>query len=354
MQYCPRAPRADDADRACRARGTPAGLAHRRCFRRDIRRRAGSGAPPEPMSPADRIELRHVRAFLALAQELNFRSAAARLHITEPPLSRTIAQLEDVLGARLFERTSRHCELTDAGQRLVEPASRLVRILEEEFRPSAGAAAPSVVRLGVVIYSNPLKVEKLRIGLEAKVGRKVEVRFGRTHELERMLAKGYLDHALVQRPLHSTAGGAVRLATADLVVGLQAKHGLASRESLRLQDLFVFPNMLFLNRKESPHLFDYIDGEIVKLAGRPPAYIWVKEMFEAQALIAAGAACALVPETVKGFTQDEIAIRPLASADRIRVDMCLLSRSAEEGTCMAGSIREMTRDFLVADCGLVR
>ncbi|TFZ07701.1 LysR family transcriptional regulator [Ramlibacter humi] len=304
------------------------------------------------MSTADRIELRHVRAFLVLAQELNFRSAAERLFITEPPLSRTIAQMESALGTRLFNRTSRSCELTEAGARLIEPAARIVQILKEEFRPLQEATASGPLRLGVLIYNNPLKTEKLRADLQRTIGRKVEVRLGRTHELERSMKRGELDFAILQRPLHSTAGGVTRLATAEWVIGLQSIHPLAAKKALQLSDLFAFDRLLFQNRRDNPPLFDHVHGEIMRRTGRSPTYTAIKELFEGQALIAAGAACALVPETAKGFSQDEITILPLVPEDQIRTDICLMSHPQVSDACLMETIRRTARDFLVQDCGL--
>ncbi|MER6511320.1 LysR family transcriptional regulator [Nonomuraea sp. NPDC001636] len=91
------------------------------------------------------VELRHLRAFMAVAEEGGFSYAAARLRVGQPLLSRTIRSLEDSVGARLFDRTTRRVELTAEGRRLREDLADLLPRLDQALRtPSAG----SLLRLG--------------------------------------------------------------------------------------------------------------------------------------------------------------------------------------------------------------
>ncbi|KAG1533137.1 hypothetical protein G6F50_015970 [Rhizopus delemar] len=80
------------------------------------------------------LDPRLLRYFIAVAEERHFSRAATRLHISQPPLSYAIRQLEDNVGARLLARTSRHVELTDAGQVLYREALTLLRQAEEVHR----------------------------------------------------------------------------------------------------------------------------------------------------------------------------------------------------------------------------
>lgn len=88
------------------------------------------------------LELRHLRCFLAVAEELQFARAAERLHIEQSPLSRVIKELEEDLGVRLFERTTRSTRLTRAGRLFLDHAPRVFATLEQA-RNSVKALDPS-------------------------------------------------------------------------------------------------------------------------------------------------------------------------------------------------------------------
>ena len=94
-------------------------------------------------------ELRHLRYFIAVAEELNFRRAAERLHMAQPPLSAAIRQLEQELGVELLARTTREVHLTDAGRGFLAGAHRTLAELERAASDAQRAAAGELGRLCV-------------------------------------------------------------------------------------------------------------------------------------------------------------------------------------------------------------
>jgi len=95
------------------------------------------------------VELRHLRYFVAVAEELHFRRAAERLHVAQPAVSEQVRKLEVELGVQLFARTHRSVQLTDAGVALLEEARRVLRQAEVARQAARGAAERAAMRLRI-------------------------------------------------------------------------------------------------------------------------------------------------------------------------------------------------------------
>ncbi|EIK53329.1 LysR family transcriptional regulator [Stutzerimonas stutzeri TS44] len=102
------------------------------------------------------MELRHLRYFIAVAEERNIGRAAARLHISQPPLTRQIQQLEEQLGVQLFNRTPRGMELTPAGELLLDEAKNINAVIEQATERTQRAGQGKFGRLDVAIFGSAI------------------------------------------------------------------------------------------------------------------------------------------------------------------------------------------------------
>lgn len=187
------------------------------------------------------METFQLRAFLAVAEELHFGRAAERLHIAQPPLSRTIQQLERQVGTRLFDRSTRSVRLTTAGQALVEPARNVldaVRRAESAVR-AAALGETGVVRIvyaGVSTYQ--LVAEWARLVRQFRPGIRLELSSQNfAQPAMRKLLNNDADVALGRWDI-IPARIAARVAVRDsLVVALPGTHRLAQASSVSFTDL---------------------------------------------------------------------------------------------------------------------
>lgn len=187
------------------------------------------------------MELRDIEAFVAVAEELHFGRAAARLHISQPPLSNRIRQLEADLKVDLFTRSTRNVVLTEAGQRLLGPARQVLSQLA-----IARAVAESIVtgeqgrvRLGFAGASSqrslPLlsrAVRRLHPGIELQMQSQAYV----FTALE-MLRNGSLDLAFSRLPSTHPDLATRVIEVEEIICALPADHPLAEREAILLSDL---------------------------------------------------------------------------------------------------------------------
>jgi epsilon-lactone hydrolase len=125
-----------------------------------------------PQAP-DAIELRHLRAFVAVAEELNFGRAAERLYLSQPALSRQIRALERLVGCELLRRTTHRVELTIAGEALLDRARRLLRDLDDAVATTQSVGGELAGRLAqlwqplVELTSTDADIQQTRAAYEA-------------------------------------------------------------------------------------------------------------------------------------------------------------------------------------------
>jgi DNA-binding transcriptional LysR family regulator len=282
------------------------------------------------------VELRQLRYFIAVAEELHFTRAAARLHIAQPPLSQQIRQLELELRTPLLRRSSRHVELTAAGEAFLEEARRTLAQAERAAQVARQAASgPTAhLRLGFVDSSlHGYVPQLLRRFRRDHPGVHVTLREASSGQQVEAIQRGELQVGL----LRPTRGGS-QLALEEigrerLVAALPSDHPLAERAEIAVDDLDGQP-LVFFQRAIAPGLHDQLMG-LFRGAGFTPMI--VEEASEGHTivgLVAAGLGVSLVPETLSFWRERDVVYRPLADSSA-GVAMCVGWRRGDRSDAVA-------------------
>lgn len=208
------------------------------------------------------IELRNLRQFVAVAEELHFGRAAARLHMTQPPLTMAIRKLESELGAALFERSSRSVALTPAGAALLAPAQRLLNDAQA-LAPLVQAAAQGQrgrVRLGFVSTVGYGDLPRwLRMFREEHPEIELSLREATLDVQLREFEAGDLDAGFIIHAPGALPAGfeALTVAREPLVLAMSSEEHLAGRARIVARDVLSLPLVIF-PREIAPSLFDAV------------------------------------------------------------------------------------------------
>jgi DNA-binding transcriptional LysR family regulator len=187
----------------------------------------------------ERLEPRLAEYFLAVAEELHFTRAAARLHTAQPSLSAAIRQLEMQLGVTLLERTTRQVSLTAAGEALVPRARDMLASAAEAVAVTRAAAdsLPVRVTIGVTRSAYPFGVTLIRALQKRVPTLQIEVRHDFAAPLEDRLLADELELAVIFCPTRRAALRYQRLADLPAVVSVHPSHRLAPQSALKIDEL---------------------------------------------------------------------------------------------------------------------
>ncbi|HEY3411660.1 MAG TPA: LysR substrate-binding domain-containing protein [Armatimonadota bacterium] len=260
------------------------------------------------------MELRHLRYFLAVAEELHFGRAAKRLFMAQPPLSQQIRQLESEIGTPLFARTSRRVQLTDAGKAFLTDTQdildRVDRAGERARRVGRGEAG----WLGIGFVSSAIYSHLPEILREFRE-RYPDVEL----ELMEILGRDQ-NQALRERRIHvgfsrlGVAEGGIVLESVmnePLMGALPSLHPLARQDSVSLAEIASQPIILFPHRRDSRYAEFIL--ELCTQSGVPPRVVQeTGELQTAVSLVAAGIGIALVPAAARNLHREGVVYRPLA------------------------------------------
>jgi DNA-binding transcriptional LysR family regulator len=259
------------------------------------------------------MELRHLRHFVAVAEELHFGRAARKLRMAQPPLSQSIQRLEESLGAKLLDRSSRVVHLTPAGAALLAEARGILERSEaaELAVKRAASETSTVVSVGFVpMTSTPALPQAMREFRRRWPRIEVELRERATLAQLQNLRRGNLDLALIVGG-HDVEGLAVEPIGRFGPVAVVPKHwALARRRSVRLAELKDMPLVLFPQQLKPAYFAELASacrraGFVPKVAQR------VGQPYTMLSLVAQEIGIGFVPAAARHLSVDGVVFVPV-------------------------------------------
>lgn len=284
------------------------------------------------------IELRHLRYFLAVAEQRSFRAAAMQLHISQPPLTRQIRQLEDELDVQLFIRQPRGVELTQAGSVLAVEAANLLTLTEQAFERTRLAGSGQLGRLDIGIFGSAV------LGVIPQLVLRFRERYPNVEVVMHNMDRAAQIQALRERRLDvgfnrffatepDLTWNIVR--SERMMVALHSGHALADREELALSDLAGAPMILYPHRARYGRGFNErvrelfaereIDAHIVQE---------VDDAVTAVSLVSSGFGCCLVVESATALQLPGVRYIPLTSDAPTNFELCMIHRSDDQSALL--------------------
>jgi DNA-binding transcriptional LysR family regulator len=271
------------------------------------------------------MELRHLRYFVAVADERNFTRAAERLCIAQPPLSRQIQQLEEELGVALIEKGTRPLQLTEAG--------RFFHVHAQELLAKAAELKSMTQRVGKIERTLSIGfVASTLYGLLPEIVQRFRTRYATVevsfHEMTTMqqiqaLKDGVIDVGFGRVKHEDPNIRRIVLREERLIVALPANHPrAAATDAIKLVDLqqeclIIYP------KAPRPSFADQVLAAFSERSITPHKVMEVRELQIAIGLVAAGEGVAIVPDSVQGMQRKDVVYRPIS--DRHAVSPVMFS-----------------------------
>lgn len=298
------------------------------------------------------MEFRQLKYFIAVAEELNIGRAATRLHISQPPLTRQIQQLEEEFGAQLFLRTARGVELTQAGEMLLHDARNIRDLMEQavERVREAGQGKRGKMDIGIfgsgildvipkVLHAFRASHPDVQIALH-QMSKQEQIEALRQHRImagfNRMLG-----------PLPDISSEPVMLES--IVVAVNEKHPLASKPAILLKELADQPLILFPSGAR-PSFIDKVWALCGDEGFEPKVAQEVGDAPTSVALVAAGFGLSLVPEAATSLSVPGVVYRRLANAPDAVVDLSCIYRTDETSPILQAFLQTI-REFRAKNNG---
>ncbi|MFB7307535.1 LysR family transcriptional regulator [Streptomyces sp. NPDC056192] len=275
------------------------------------------------------MELRHLSAFIAVAEELHFGRAAKRLQMAQPPLSQQVRQLEKELGVQLFERNTRSVRLTSAGESFLQPVRTVLDDLDTAVRAAraAGRGEYGRVTIGFAGASSHETLPLLTRAVRAAHPALELVMKGQTYADVALagVADGSLDLGFVRLPVTRPGVRYRVIDEEELVCALPSDHPLARLEQIPLEVLAQEPFVSFPANTGST-VRDATVGACEAAGFNPRVVQEAPDSYTILALVAAGVGVTLTVTSCQHIQQNGLVYRPLAGPP-IRLQAALAWRT---------------------------
>lgn len=275
-----------------------------------------------------------IHFFLALAETLNFTEAANRLYITQPSLSRSIAQMERELGVQLFKRSRRQVSLTAAGQRFYQDCGKILETIDETVKRAKSAERGEYGQIRFACHTS--QVEPLVLDIISDFCMRhpwitMDIVAQSTSEMVYALTENRVD-CLIGAGL-ATYDGVERLFLKqyrDCVV-LASHHPLAAHGELSVLDLKKEDHVV-LSREVSSRGYDRLIGRAKRAGYDPQIRLYAQSVPHLLTLLTSGRLVSIISENYRHLASDRIAFIPLAEKEM--TDLFFYWRPGNDNPCL--------------------
>lgn len=290
------------------------------------------------------MELRHLRYFVAVAEEEHVTRAAARLGIQQPPLSQQIRLLEEELGVDLFERSPRQIRLNGAGKIFLSDARRVLAMVRESVERvrqfDLGREGSLIIGLVSSATLHPLTMSIIAAFRQAYPLVSLQIEEGANHELMRLVEEERLDLAFVRTDVRRYPQLACEMLVQEpTVAAIPINHPLAQTPDIPLTlDELRGVDMLFYRYVNGAGICEMLQAAFAEQGIRPRVVNETERMISALNMVAAGFGVAVVPKALEAFQIPNIVYRDISLAENFMVPLNVAHRE--------GALTNTMRRFL--------
>ncbi len=278
--------------------------------------------------PVSMFDLSQLRCFVTVAEELHFGRAAARLNMTQPPLSRQIQVLEHIVDATLLERSSRSVRLTPAGRSFLPEAKRILKLAESASQVARRIAQGKTgsLKIGFTAAAAYGFLPDLVAACRARLP-DVDLSLKEMVSGDQMeaLTSGQIDAGLLRPPIARPELAIKRVVAEPLVAALPKSHPLAKAANVSIKDFDDQPFIMY-SPYESRYFHDLLVAQFSRANVLPRYEQHLSQIHSVLSMVRAGLGSAIVPEAAKRLQFDGVVLKPLTLKMPAAVELFMVWR----------------------------